>query len=252
MLTISTADWINIVIASVAFIAAIIALFTVNEIKKQRLHSYHPDINMADFSFYVYQGDYDEEIKTNFLYTYRERKNEGDSIGGFNQLTMDINNIGFGVAKNIKWKWDFDFDKAEKVICENQEVWWRMKDNILSVDSKELNVEWTYDIEEDNEERSFNFILPYSNENRKTEIVVPSYFVDLYWLYMAGQLLVEKPKAIYINFPSIELSVFYTDIQSNKISKIFNIDLKFDMISGPGNKSKELGKFRFEITEKNK
>jgi hypothetical protein len=252
ILTITTADWINIIIASVAFIAAIIALLTVNEIRKQRIHSYHPDINMANFSFYVYKGDFDDEIKTVFLYSYKTKKEEKTPINGFNELTIDINNIGFGVAKDVSWHWRFDLNHAEKALSNNDIVWWRKKDDFLSIDSKELNVEWTYDIDEYNQGGSFNFILPYSNENRKNEIVIPSYFIDMYWLYMVTELILKSPKAVNIDFPPIELHVSYTDIHSEILSKVFFVNLQFDFLTAPSENSNELAKFRFEITEKNK
>ncbi|MFT6066608.1 MAG: hypothetical protein ACJAQX_002501 [Polaribacter sp.] len=74
-MNITTADWINIIIASITLLTAIIALLTINEMSKQRVHSYFPDINMANFSFYVYKQDYDDkEIKLIELYHYKKRK----------------------------------------------------------------------------------------------------------------------------------------------------------------------------------
>ena len=73
---ITTADWINIVIASITLLTAIIALLTINEMRKQRIHSYFPDINMVNFSFYVYKGDFDEENKSVYLYSYKNKKTQ--------------------------------------------------------------------------------------------------------------------------------------------------------------------------------
>ncbi len=86
LVNITTADWINIIIASITLLTAIIALLTINEMRKQRVHSYFPDINMANFSFYVYKGDYDDEINSIYLYYYKKRKKKKEKIDGFNEL----------------------------------------------------------------------------------------------------------------------------------------------------------------------
>lgn len=79
-LTFSTADWINIAIASIAFITSIIALFTINEMRKQRIHSYFPDLNMANFKFYLYKGDYDSKEDPIILYCYKNKKELNEPI----------------------------------------------------------------------------------------------------------------------------------------------------------------------------
>jgi hypothetical protein len=247
---ITTADWINIFIASITLLTAIIALLTINEMRKQRVHSYFPDINMANFSFYVYKGDFDEETKTIYLYSFKKKKKENSKIGGFNELKIGINNIGFGVAKNVRWNWNFDIEKTKEIICKYKSVKWEKNENFILIDSTLQNIEWAFDIEEDNIGGSFNFILPYGNENRETEIVIPDYFINLYWLYMVNQISgKEQPKSIQDFFPQLELIVKYTDIQSNELSKTFLIEIKFDMIATPKEDTKELGKFRFEISE---
>lgn len=247
---ITTADWINIFIASITLLTAFIALFTINEMRKQRIHSYFPDINMANFSFYVYKGDYDEEIKSIYLYSFKDKKEENSKIDGYNELKIGINNIGFGVAKNVRWNWDFDVEKAKESICKDDSIVWETSQDFLSIDSSSLNIEWAFDINEDNIGGNFNFILPYASENRETEITIPDYFIHLYWLYMVNQLNIKKLKSIQDHFPPLELNVKYTDIHSNELIKTFLIDLNFHMIAAPNEDTKELAKFRIEISEK--
>ena len=106
-------------------------------------------------------------------------------------------------------------------------------------------------MEEDNIGGSFNFILPYGNENRETEIVIPDYFINLYWLYMVNQISgKELTKSIHDFFPLLELNVKYTDIHSNELSKTFYLELKFDMLSPPQKSTNQLAILRFEIIEK--
>ena len=249
LLNISTGDWINIIIASITLITAIIAFLTINEMRKQRVHSYFPDINLANFSFYVYKADDTEEIDSIYLYSYKNQKEENEKIGGFNELKTEINNIGFGVAKNIKWNWTFDIKEAEKVICKDESVKWENGEDFISIDSSKIKVKWAFDLKEDNIGGNFNFLLPYSNENRKNEIVIPDYFINLYWLYMVNQIE-PTPKTLYDYFPPLELNLNYTDIHSNELKKTFSIRLNFDMIAGIRDKTKELAKLKFEIEEK--
>ncbi len=51
-------------------------------------------------------------------------------------------------------------------------------------------------------------------------------------------------------FPYLELNVKYTDIHSNELEKTFLIEINFDMIAAVRENTKELAKFRFEISEK--
>ena len=60
----------------------------------------------------------------------------------------------------------------------------------------------------------------------------------------------ELTKSIQDFFPLLELNVKYTDIHSNELSKTFLIEIRFDMIASPKEDTKELAKFRFEISEK--
>ncbi|MDO8317099.1 MAG: hypothetical protein Q7T12_06210 [Flavobacterium sp.] len=249
--SITIADWINIFIAGITLLTAIIALLTINEMRKQRVHSYFPDINMADFTFYVYKGDFDEHIKSIYLYSYKQKREENSKIDGFNELKIGINNIGFGVAKNVRWQWNFEIEKAQKILTKNKTIIWGTNEEFITVDSKPLNIEWGFDIIEENIGGNFNFILPFGNENRETEIIIPEYFINLYWLYMVTQLSnKEIPKSIEDDFPQLELNVKYTDIHSNELEKTFYLELKFDMISQPQKSTNQLAILRFEIIEK--
>lgn len=249
--SITIADWINIFIAGITLLTAIIALLTINEMRKQRVHSYFPDINMADFTFYVYKGDFDEHIKSIYLYSYKQKREENSKIDGFNELKIGINNIGFGVAKNVRWQWNFEIEKAQKILTKNKTIIWGTNEEFITVDSKPLNIEWGFDIIEENIGGNFNFILPFGNENRETEIIIPEYFINLYWLYMVTQLSnIEIPKSIEDDFPQLELNVKYTDIHSNELEKTFYLELKFDMISQPKKSTNQLAILRFEIIEK--
>ncbi|CAM4250668.1 hypothetical protein [Flavobacterium terrigena] len=117
----TVSDWINFISAISALLTAAVTFITVREIKKQREHSYHPDINIANFEFYVYKYDIDEEENEEeenifSLYYSSKKLSEMDPKRGYNELTIDISNIGLGVAKQVSWNWFVDFNEIQKTL----------------------------------------------------------------------------------------------------------------------------------------
>jgi hypothetical protein len=230
----------------------LIAFSTINEMRRQRTHSYFPDLNISDFDFYVYRGDFDEEISNIELHSFKERKEEGAKISGFNELEIDIKNIGFGVAKNIRCEWSFNLERAKELICKNESVLWNGNENAILVESKPLNYEYSIDVR-NNFDRKFNFILPYSDEGKESKIVIPDHYINLYWLYVTNKSIYEiKQKPIENNFPFLELNIEYTDMHLSKLTKTFVCQLKHLLIDIPDGIFKEIAILRFEIEEKKK
>ncbi|MFW6272846.1 MAG: hypothetical protein ACOC2U_03605 [bacterium] len=245
-------DWISILAAIAALITAVVTLLTVREIKKQREHSYQPDLDIANFNVYVYRYDNDEEDEDYnknliFLFYSKQKLNDDTKIDGYNELVLDVNNIGFGAAKTINWKWDFDFVAVKKLLnlSENEFKLEKEKDE-LNIEIPDLRIGWAYYLVEENETDYINFILPYSIENRENTFRLPNYFIDLFWLYKSKGV-VSKTYDSDENFPPLKLTMTYLNIDGKKFEKRFNIYLKFHHISHPFNKEKNLGKFRFEI-----
>lgn len=253
---VSITDIISSIAAITALVTAYITYLTVKEIKKQREHSYHPDVNISNFDFFIYRiendlDDNDEKPDALFLFYSKKRLDESEQKKGYNDIKIDIHNIGFGVAKSITYEWKFDFEIAkERLLTVNKSFDIEINEEYISVDFDEYNIGWTYDLNEENLSEFINFILPYSTENQKTEIRIPNYFIDLFWLYMIGGI---SKKEIYApdDFPPLHLIMNYTNIHGKKIEKEFLLYLKFDFFSAPQNNKSELAKFRFEILENN-
>jgi len=248
--SISIGDWINIIIASITFLTAIIALLTINEMRRQRIHSYFPDIHISNFSFHVYQAEEQDEFSSVYLHFFKDKQSEGSTISGYNELKTGISNIGFGVAKNVRPEWNFNFDHAERTLCNDKSVKWERTENTILIDFDPLDLKWAFDIDEEHLTSSYNFILPYSNETRETEITIPNYYINLYWLYMANQLNVNEVKYIEDHFPPLELNIKYTDIHSNEQQKKFTLSLEFVHFGLPTGKNEEIAQLKFIIKEK--
>ena len=120
ILLFSTSDTISLITAIAALITAIVTLITINEVRKQRQHSYLPDLDIANIDFYVYRYDNDEknDEHEDFIYLYytKDKLDENAKISGFNELLLDLSNTGYGAAKEVTWKWSFDFISAKEVI----------------------------------------------------------------------------------------------------------------------------------------
>lgn len=248
----STSDWINTVSAISAILTAIVTLLTVREIKKQREHSYHPDVNIANIEFFVYKYDKDEDDEDDIFSLYYSTKKllESDSKKGYNELTIDISNIGLAVAKQVRCSWFVDFTEIKSVLEseENPLIEYIFHDNEVSVKSERLNVDWYYLENEENIEEYFNFILPYSIENRKNTIRIPQSFLDLYWLYKAKEILVDD-HFTDVEYPPLYLFLKYTNMHGKEIEKTFLLNMEWSFMSNPISHQNELAKFRIEIVE---
>lgn len=250
--TFTTADWINTISAVSALLTAIVTLITVREIKKQREHSYHPDINIANLEFYVYKYDKDEQNEEDqfSLYYSTEKMQETDIKKGYNELRIDISNIGLAVAKQVKWSWFVDFTEIKNVLesPNNPLINYVFNENELSINCEKLDVDWFYLVDDENFGDYFNFILPYSIENRKNTIRIPPSFLDLYWLYKAKEILVDNHFSD-VQYPPLQLHVQYTNMHGKEIEKTFLLYMAWSFMSNPLLLQNDLAKFRIEIIE---
>ncbi|HLD53752.1 MAG TPA: hypothetical protein VJA82_10630 [Sediminibacterium sp.] len=246
----TTPDWINSIAAIAALLTAVITFITVLEIKKQREHSYHPDINISNFEFYVYRYDKEEEDVSMNLYYSKKRIPAGELKNGYNELTIDINNIGLAVAKQVYWYWESDLYEIGRAIKndEDSNINWVIIERDLFYKAPHLNVDWIYSIDEDNSGSFFSFILPYSIENRNHEIQIPQYYLDLYWLYKTNEVTGEF-KNNKKEYPPLQLHVGYTDIHGKEMQKTFLLYMRWSFMSNPLRDESELAKFNIEIFE---
>jgi hypothetical protein len=250
----STADYINSITAFAALFTAASTLITIREIRRQREHSYHPDINVANIEFYLYRYDKDEEdeeeLDTLLIHYSKERLGDDVQKSGYNELTIDINNIGLAVAKQVHWHWEMDMIEVYRSIKGTDDGFmeWIIKDGDLFVTVQKLNVDWIYVLNEENYGGYFNFILPYHIENRSNKIKIPSYFIDLYWLYKSKEML-DGYQQNDKEFPPLELHIAYTNIHGKELQKVFLLYLQYSFIGNPLRDTSELAKFRVEIFE---
>lgn len=101
------------------FVSALIAVFTLVEVKKQRLSLYKPEVLIKSFLIDVSKNPL--FLKKSELLKYRTTVFNDHSIN-YNDVKYEVfpkykvDNFGFGIAKNVICTWEFDTKKAIKAI----------------------------------------------------------------------------------------------------------------------------------------
>lgn len=101
------------------FISALIAVFTLVEVKKQRLSLYQPDILIKSFLVAISKSPIykaPEELIKYKVCDYNDYSNNYNEIKFDVSPKYKVDNLGFGVAKNIECQWHFDAKKAIGII----------------------------------------------------------------------------------------------------------------------------------------
>lgn len=100
----------NIIASIGTLIAALIALFTLLEIKMQRKESNKPELAIRGKLIFIYSIKY-KDYYLPFLFSdseiYSQEREEGLS-----NCKLDVVNVGIRSAKNVKCEWEFDFESA--------------------------------------------------------------------------------------------------------------------------------------------
>src|SRR5580693_9238506 len=114
----TTADIIGIFTGVATSGAAIATFLTVWEIKKQRESSYLPEIYIDTFTVRVYGGISTDKILSSKFKQVNNFDNEfqkiEEQVSKF--IKVKLQNVGLGAAKKVKFKWDFEYEAANKYI----------------------------------------------------------------------------------------------------------------------------------------
>jgi len=112
-------DIFNAIVGLGSLVSAIIAVFTLKEVIKQRLSTYKPEVLIKSFNLSISKNPLFKDKEELLLY---KTSPFNDSSVNWNDLKFSvsknykIDNIGFGPAKNIICKWQFDIKKAIRMI----------------------------------------------------------------------------------------------------------------------------------------
>jgi hypothetical protein len=202
------------------FFGALIILFTLLEIAKQRKSTYRPDLVFGRNEFYIYGNDSTKttDIWSPIKLTKADRgKNHND------QLPLRLFNIGMGTAKNITAKWEFDIKECINKI---KELDGEKKYTIELKESDYLEVSYSHRqifFPRMTMMDSIDYILPAHVENEPYKLRIPY----LYLVLTSIIFTLSFKKGLNSSFPShhgLKVALNYLDIGNNEHKKEFLIE----------------------------
>lgn len=225
----SRSDRINIIMALITFLSVVIAAWSVYEMIEDRAMAYKPDIllNPVTMSFEWDQEGYDLWLGLDENDPSKE-KEENNTDGMFHEkiglqflsydffISLPLNNIGIGSAKNVICTWDpgntrrlveylVECDPSKKEFCSiyPESVIFQYGDDLLvQVDTET--------------EMNLMYMLPATATDENYSIPVPpQYIILLNEIIKTGQFQNKKNKS----FPYIFLTISCYDTRDKAVDK---------------------------------
>jgi hypothetical protein len=244
------------------FISALIALFTIREVKKQRLSSYKPELILDSFvsSFYAdgFMTDDDNLRYKTTKYLENNQKELKESKKGIYMHYL-LQNIGFGTSKYIIGKWSFNYKKAGKALSK-----YLPSDCAIHFDKDGFFIKnavtdnYLFFRRADLYDDTIDYILPESQGDNGKGQAIPGIITDVYSYYLVFKYSLKvgySDEHIYDEFPELpkpELKVSYKDFNNKTYYKKFELSFKFagNNVEKPDNDKNDCGMFYIDIVEK--
>ncbi|RYJ38341.1 hypothetical protein NU08_2664 [Flavobacterium anhuiense] len=226
---------IDIVSGIGTFISSIIALFALKEVIKQRRAMYQPKLYFNEFSLSVKGNPHSEKksLYHYYLHNLHEPVREDSRKGYSVSAQFFFENIGYGVANNIKYEWTFDYIKAARMLCElNPKFSYdddkKRKSLMIIFDNKFFN---SYDYSDVGKTKKIDFIKPESLQQNFKPTSIPMTITDVHMDYvlLKNKMFSEECDRFnhekFNNFPIPKLNISYHDIAGKKYVEeyLFNI-----------------------------
>jgi hypothetical protein len=220
------------------FISALIAVFTLIEVKKQRLSMYKPDILIKSFIVTISKNPLqkEEELLEYKVQNYNDYSINYNETKFENSPKYKVENFGFGVAKNVECQWYFDTKKAIKLIQE-------ILPNSFSFSYHEsLNLYFLNNLQNDNFHHSANaniecqnidYIAPFNVQTHYQYHIIPQIIVYVHYLFLIfkKKLIEQSVENFHIfefddcKFPKPTLSVKYKDLNDKIYQKTYKFKI---------------------------
>ncbi len=255
-------DIVLIVSGIGTFVSALVAMFTVLEIKKQRTSSYKPELILDSFVSFFFADNFlseDDNLRyqtTKYLEINQKPLKEADKHISMHYL---LQNIGFGTAKYIKGYWSFDYIKASKVLRK-----YVGEDFVVENDQSGFSIRnektdfWLFFSKSNLEKDTIDFILPESQgENGKGQNI-PSIITQVFTYYIVFKYKIKvgvNEEHCYEEFeelPKPNFKVTYKDFNNKKHTKIFGLSFKYagNYFESPKQEKNDCGIFYIDVIEK--
>lgn len=249
---------------ALTFLTAIATLLTVLEMKRQRRHLYRPDLHLESGWHDVYGYDQTEEFK--FFKYISEKRNEVTPLENNLWLDVKIWNLGFGAAKFINVKFEFDFkmifEQLQSVaagyrVTYEKQAFRENPNYEISIckDEKYIATE-SYNREE--RTTDIDFIRP--DKDHAVKISIPDAYMRLLSYYVTFKHELDNPgsaKLVYVDdlreFPPLFIRLQYLDMANKRYNK--KIEARFSIMGNhlvkprPVFGKDKLGQYRIRCRE---
>jgi hypothetical protein len=230
----SFSEWINIIASVGTFLSALIAAYTIIEVRKQRRSSYKPELFLDSFCYFASNNP----LLYHELVMYRvspfneifEGKNENPKRISVN---YKLENLGFGIAKSVECQWEFDYKKAIEIIEDQLPDGYylnRVLDDYISLEHVSKSIYISFYLK-DLEKQAFDFVRPASVGENKKHLAIPNIIIDCYLivLILKYQLLENTCKNYryeeFEDFPKVTLNLKYKDLQNKVYKKKLSLNI---------------------------
>ncbi|MEK6279102.1 MAG: hypothetical protein AABN95_02000 [Acidobacteriota bacterium] len=234
--------WIALVSGLAGFITAVATLFTVREMKKQRISSYLPDLFFPKTILYVYR-DEDGSVFASSEENL-SKSSHLEILNKRNYAFLEILNIGAGAAREVILKWDCDVDAFINIISKldvGRTI--EHEEGVLKIDNSSSFIFNQCDDE-------VLHIAPMHIEPKPIRCKIPIFYLELYSLYFYHTFCTRKVGTIYgYEDPTpLELYLTYKDIGNNRHELSLSIKPDFDMAWGTGSGLSCVGDAALKVT----
>lgn len=205
-------EWISLLASIGALSAAVIALFTLFELFKQRKSSYKPDLTILQRRFTLKPSEFGK-VKLPLDWINPDHNSQGQSP----LARVPIVNIGFGAAKNVIAKWSFDRDKLIEQVNKlaqkkHQPFYIEKQGTMLSVKNKG---QACYLVNNEMDSEEFEYLLPLNQDTSSREIMLPPSYTMLVSVFLSLSSM-DEFELNELNIPEINLQLSYSDIGKGK------------------------------------
>jgi len=240
---------LDIISSYSTLIVALIAIFTLIEIYRQRKYSFKPELIISSQPFYIIKYTKSKIPliwKNNIKRTEGGHLPESDSARKNELYELLFYNIGLGTAKNIKVTFSTNLKETIDHIKKLD------KDNILNIESEDLSKvtlkhtkseyfghegKSIFFIENANK-REIDYILPSQIEKKSTNIIIPAYYTYFYsiMIYLWNKHGFDIDETLIL--PTLDVTMEYKDIGNKKYKRKAEIIFDFSgtsVLSTEGN-----------------
>lgn len=227
------------------FVASLIAIFTLFEVKKQRQSMYKPELFISPFTLKVYNNPFFSKglMEYEIGGYYHAEKCDDIKVKSSILPYYQIVNLGFGSARNVECVWQFDLKNALKMIIqylpkgmEQYDCSVGEKQHFTAFSWEERSVHVFFPEKWDNV-RNRDFVLPVSEEKDKKLEVIPSEIINafMYYVMLKHGMYNDRIDNFFIEsfekFPTLRVKIRYNDLNGKRMQKGFVLKPTFNMNS---------------------